>query len=253
MSNELTTMSEQALEKVLIEGDLSLLTPRERLFYYKQVCQSIGLNPLTKPFEYIRLSGKLTFYARKECTEQLRRLNKVSIVKLEGTQTDSGAYIVTAYAKTASGMEDISTGAVCISNLKGELLANAYMKAETKAKRRVTLSICGLGLLDESEVDSIKGAVIESNIYENDLKQTQTEPLIIEDVTQHEIRFNMLMGVIKSTQTTEELANVYQDIKDDPIKQHKQFYKPLIDAVKIHKEVLTEAFNKEVIESDINM
>jgi len=32
------------------------------------------------------------------------------------------------------------------------------MKAETKAKRRVTLAICGLGFLDESEVDSIKGA-----------------------------------------------------------------------------------------------
>src|SRR6185312_3719783 len=32
------------------------------------------------------------------------------------------------------------------------------MKAETKAKRRVTLSICGLGMLDETEVDSIPDA-----------------------------------------------------------------------------------------------
>ena len=32
------------------------------------------------------------------------------------------------------------------------------MKAETKAKRRATLSICGLGLLDESEVETIPGA-----------------------------------------------------------------------------------------------
>ena len=32
------------------------------------------------------------------------------------------------------------------------------MKAETKAKRRVTLSICGLALLDDSEVDSVRGA-----------------------------------------------------------------------------------------------
>ena len=35
------------------------------------------------------------------------------------------------------------------------------MKAETKAKRRATLSICGLGLLDETEVSTIPGAVIE--------------------------------------------------------------------------------------------
>ena len=29
------------------------------------------------------------------------------------------------------------------------------MKAETKAKRRVTLSICGLGVLDETEVENV--------------------------------------------------------------------------------------------------
>ncbi len=33
------------------------------------------------------------------------------------------------------------------------------MKAETKSKRRVTLSLCGLGMLDESEVETIPGAV----------------------------------------------------------------------------------------------
>ena len=32
------------------------------------------------------------------------------------------------------------------------------MKAETKAKRRVTLSLCGLGWTDESEVGSIPNA-----------------------------------------------------------------------------------------------
>jgi hypothetical protein len=41
-------------------------------------------------------------------------------------------------------------------------LANALMKAETKSKRRVTLSICGLGFLDETEADSIPGAVVHN-------------------------------------------------------------------------------------------
>jgi hypothetical protein len=36
------------------------------------------------------------------------------------------------------------------------------MKAETKAKRRVTLSICGLGFLDESELESVRGARVVS-------------------------------------------------------------------------------------------
>jgi hypothetical protein len=53
------------------------------------------------------------------------------------------------------GRIDEATGAVTISGLKGEALANAMMKAETKAKRRVTLSMSGLNMLDESEVKDI--------------------------------------------------------------------------------------------------
>jgi len=67
-------------------------------------------------------------------------------------------YIVKAKARDKYGRSDESTGAVVIGNLKGEMKANAIMKAETKAKRRVTLSICGMGWADETEVQSIPGA-----------------------------------------------------------------------------------------------
>src|SRR5215831_11658866 len=40
--------------------------------------------------------------------------------------------------------------------MNGRELANARMKAETKAKRRATLSICGLGILDETELDTME-------------------------------------------------------------------------------------------------
>jgi hypothetical protein len=42
----------EVLESVAVGGDLSGLTPAQRLAYYQAVCQSLGLNPLTKPFEY---------------------------------------------------------------------------------------------------------------------------------------------------------------------------------------------------------
>jgi len=45
---------------------------------------------------------------------------------------------------------------------KAKEVANAIMKAITKAKRRVTLSICGLGMLDETEVESLPGRAIEA-------------------------------------------------------------------------------------------
>ena len=146
-----------AIENALIKGDLSSLTPDQRLSYCKSVCDSVGLNILTKPFEYIQLNGKLTLYATRAATDQLRAVHKVSI-KITDRQKFDDIYVVTAQASNSEGRYDESTGAVNVSGLKGEALANAYLKAETKAKRRVTLSLCGLGLLDETEVETIPEA-----------------------------------------------------------------------------------------------
>ena len=145
-------------ERVIISGDLSKLSPQERVNYYNEVCKSVGLNPLTKPFEYITLNGRLTLYALRACTDQLRSIYSVSVEEMTESERD-GVFIVTAKVRNGQGRTDIAKGAVSIGGLKGEGLANALMKAETKAKRRATLSICGLGWLDESEVDSIPGAV----------------------------------------------------------------------------------------------
>lgn len=148
----------EAIERVLITGDLSPLTPEQRVQYYNRVCESVGLNPYTRPFDYLKLNGKLVLYARKDATEQLRKIHQVSVVRLEREHIGD-CYCVTAYARDASGREDSDTGVVAVKGLTGENLANAIMKATTKAKRRTTLSICGLGMLDETEVESIPGAV----------------------------------------------------------------------------------------------
>jgi hypothetical protein len=145
------------MERVVMVGDLSKLSAAERVDYYRQTCESLGLNPLTRPFEYITLNGKLTLYARKDATEQLRRQHGVSI-SIVARELVEGVYVVTARAATADGRHDESIGAVPVEKLQGEARANAYMKAETKAKRRVTLSIVGLGWLDETEVSSISDA-----------------------------------------------------------------------------------------------
>lgn len=152
-----TESAPAVLEKVVIGGDLKLLSPAERLHFYKSTCESLGLNPITRPFEYITLNGKLTLYARKDATEQLRSIHGISVEKLE-REVAEGVYTVTAYMKDKTGRTDTSLGAVSIEGLKGEARANAMMKAETKAKRRCTLSICGLGMLDETEVETIPDA-----------------------------------------------------------------------------------------------
>lgn len=147
----------ELLERVVIGGDLSKLTPAERLRYYREVCASVGLNPLTKPFEYLHLNSKLVLYARRDATDQLRKLHGVSIT-ITGREQHGDVYAVVARATGKDGRTDEAIGAVATSGLRGEALANALMKAETKSKRRVTLSICGLGMLDETEIDTIPEA-----------------------------------------------------------------------------------------------
>lgn len=147
----------EIMEQVLIKGDLKNLSEGERARYYTRVCESVGLNPLTKPFEYITLNGKLTLYAKKDCADQLRMIHKVSVVETTQQEMD-GVYIIVCKVQNGEGRTDMARGAVSLIGLKGEALANAIMKTETKAKRRATLSICGLGFLDETEVEDITPA-----------------------------------------------------------------------------------------------
>lgn len=163
MATELATTGPLTanIEKVLLEGDLKPLTSQERLHYYNAICASLGLNPLTKPFAYIVLNGKLQLYALKDCTEQLRKVHGVSITGVDPKQIGD-LVVVVASASDRDGRVDSSTGAVNVKGLTGEALANAMMKCETKAKRRVTLSLCGLGMLDETEIATLQGQGIAS-------------------------------------------------------------------------------------------
>ncbi len=147
------------MEKVLLAGDLSKMEPMDRIKYYLKTCESLGMNPLTKPFDLITLNGKMVLYPNRSGTDQLRDIRNVDTQIVDkGFDKDTGCYVVTARAKLPSGRTDEDMGIVYCAGLKGDALANAQLKAMTKAKRRVTLSIVGLGWLDETEVGTIKGA-----------------------------------------------------------------------------------------------
>ena len=160
MSNEITKSVGdigKVMERVLLAGDLSRLSPQDRSAYFMTVCTSLGLNPATKPFDYVRLNGKEVLYATKGATDQLRRVYGISI-SVVSQSVDDGIMTVHVRATSADGRSDEDFGSLFIAGKKGEDLANAKMKCITKAKRRVTLSMCGLGMLDETEVDSIPNA-----------------------------------------------------------------------------------------------
>lgn len=146
---------QEVIESLVLKGDLSKMDDKARVNYYKYVCDSLGLNSLTQPFQILKLNGKETLYATKDCTEQLRRLYGVSVIE-SNTQIEGNLCITKVRVQDNTGRYDTSTGVTVLpSESTGK--ANAIMKAETKAKRRATLSICGLGMLEESELDTVNG------------------------------------------------------------------------------------------------
>ncbi|MCZ6162939.1 hypothetical protein [Campylobacter ureolyticus] len=200
---EIKPVDSKGIENLLINGNLESLNEKQRIEYYSKVCDSLGLNPLTKPFDYIKLSGKLTLYANKNATEQLRKIYKVSILDMN---TDQVGDVLVTKCKVQDGMgrTDVGTGAVTVGNLRGDALANAIMKSETKAKRRATLSICGLGMLDESELETIKDAYVvpeKEAISDKQIMQTRRDD-------GNEFRKVLMNNGIKNGKAFQEFANI---------------------------------------------
>ena len=155
---EAIPFDENIISSIVINGDLSKLNPQQKVSYYRQFCERLGLDPLSQPFKLLRLNGKEVMYCDRSGTQQLNKLHNVSH-EIKAREMVNGCYVVTAQASTPEGRRTESIGAVPIENLKGDALCNAMMKAETKAKRRATLDLLGLGILDESETETIPNAM----------------------------------------------------------------------------------------------
>jgi hypothetical protein len=197
-------------EKALLQGDLSELTAQERRDFYAEVVESIGLNPMTKPLEYIYLSGELTLYANKTAAAQLRDLHGISVTNLDITQADD-LYTVFAHVQDRTGRTDVDAGMVAAGRKSGEALANARMKAITKAKRRATLSICGLGFLDETEVDDIPDSATKEVNVDHDtgeIKQQKNEKWYRQAT-------EWLKGLVKDGKDPAHLLAHFDGIPDD--------------------------------------
>jgi hypothetical protein len=164
-------LSGAALERLLIGGDLSKLTPRERVQYCLDRCAALGLDPASQPFGLYDLQGKKVLYAQKSLTDQLSARHRLS--KKLGAPTidrEAGVVMVTCTVSDPEGRSVDDIGAVSLESRGGDKtgdeFANAVMKAATKAGRRAILAFAGLGgVADESELGTIKGAKVVPFTY----------------------------------------------------------------------------------------
>jgi len=157
MSEALQTVNPDIVASLVLQGDLSKLSQPQKVEYYNRMCERLGLDPLTQPFKLLSLSGKQVLYCDRSGAQQLNKKFGVSHQR-QSSETVNEIYVVCMRATLPDGRFTESLGAVNIGGLKGDNLANALMKCETKAKRRSTLDLLGLGMLDETEIETIPNA-----------------------------------------------------------------------------------------------
>jgi hypothetical protein len=144
----------RVIESVIVRGDISALSPNERATYYVELCKSLGLSAAAQPFAPLKLNGKEILYPTRGATDQLAAMHRINREIIDGPRVIdvAGTKLVFAVCRAThpNGRTETATATVPLVDP-----ANVLMKCETKAKRRATLSILGLGMLDETEVDSI--------------------------------------------------------------------------------------------------
>lgn len=150
----------RVIESLVLRGDLSGLAPQDRARFYVQMCEGLGLNPSAQPFAFLRLNGKEVLYATRGATDQLASLHRVNRRIIDGPKVIdlAGTKLVYAVCEASLPNGRVETATATVPLIDP---VNVLMKAETKAKRRATLSILGLGLLDEMEIETIPANVQE--------------------------------------------------------------------------------------------
>ncbi len=159
-AREVSEVREEGLEAKLraAGGDLRALTPKERVVYYHLLCEKLSLDPALAPIQFLELDGKLRPYITRAGAEALRKVHGVSTSLLR-SEVQEGLFVVAVRATLPDGRHEEAVAVADIRDKKGDALVNACLFAETKAKRRATLSLLGLGyFLDETEALSIPTA-----------------------------------------------------------------------------------------------
>ena len=153
------TLDPAALESLVLRGDISGLTADQKVQHYLGMCRILGLDPATQPLAYLRLSGKEVLYVTRGATDRLAAMHGLNREIIDGPRVMdlAGTKLVYAVCRATlpGGRYETATATVPLTDP-----VNVLMKCETKCKRRATLAILGLGLLDETETETIPGAEV---------------------------------------------------------------------------------------------
>lgn len=143
-----------AVEHWLGTGDLSKLSGAQRAALYTRTCESLGINSLTRPFDWIEFydpetkGKKLVLYPRAACADQLAYQHRIRVEVVEEKIVGS-LFKVAVVGTMPNGRTETNVAYLDLTDrdggqLKGQRLGNAFMKCHTKAKRRLVFGMVGM-------------------------------------------------------------------------------------------------------------
>ncbi len=198
-------------ESFILKDDLKGLTGAEKTKFYIDLCNYIGLSPITKPFGIYEFQGKEVLYIKADAFDQLCAKNKVSrrilsqdvvtqagIIKQDFIIMGEGneqAYLVKVEAsRMIDGekvlAEDVSVVPVLEEQFKwvgGSRQSQGYkknfnslMKAITKAYRRAAKKLISLGsVILEDDIED-QASVRDLNLETGDVVGGKNEGDILD-------------------------------------------------------------------------
>lgn len=150
----------------MTSGDLSRMTKQVKDQFITSLSGKIGIPPYPPPFMFaVDKRGKETLVPTKHLAQALRDKCGISTeITYQGPllmgngEVDNTIYVVKVKGTLPNGRsaEDMGTGAFVGDSAVGRGKADEILKTVTKANNRVTYNLLGLGLLDETEVDSMR-------------------------------------------------------------------------------------------------
>lgn len=146
------------IERLALTGDLTSLTPEMRMRHYMARCEALGLDPRTKPFDYIKdkSSGKTVLYPNATAAQQIGRQMQLSSRVTLREWLDKDTYMVECEVSGPGGRAVRAAAIRYMFNTSGSAYAgqqraNKMMGAETSAHRRAVAAYCGFALPDADE------------------------------------------------------------------------------------------------------
>lgn len=155
-----------AIIRAQMNNDWSGVTEPDRVLAVRAICEVLGIPTPMNPFRFIKTKrGNVTMYAGQEAASLIANTYRLSVKITEQVfDKEQNLYRVAVTATFPDGRSVDDMGVVYLGGSTGDDRANAVMKCITKAKRRVTLSACGLSTYEEDEVPVVSSGLPNDNV-----------------------------------------------------------------------------------------